>query len=77
MLPVSSKSTSSSLTVATADAMVNDDNVHVWVWEFDDLKKFLSKERAISNALSAYINHELRSKLVNTGNAMSNLDQCR
>ena len=61
--------------LASADAMVHDEKgVIVWVWEYDELRAFLAKERQISNALSAYINHELRSKLVQTGIAMSDLD---
>ena len=62
------------LSSASADAMVHGDSVSVWVWDFNELKTFLESERAISNALSAYINHDLRKKLISTGIAMSDLD---
>jgi hypothetical protein len=63
-----------SLPSASADAMVDGEYVYVWVWDYNELKHFLANERAISNALSAYINHELRKKLIATGVAMSDLD---
>jgi hypothetical protein len=59
---------------ASADAMVDGDDSYVWVWDFDELKHFLAGERAISNAFSAYVNHDLRKKLIATGVAMSDLD---
>jgi hypothetical protein len=34
----------------------------------------LKREREVSNALSAYVNHDLRNKLINTGISISDLD---
>ena len=54
--------------LATAHAIVEDDDVAVvYEWDFPQLKRSLQRERAISNALSAYINHDLRDKLVKAG----------
>lgn len=52
---------------ATAHAVVEDDDAVVYEWDFSQLKTSLQKERAVSNALSAYINHDLRDKLVKAG----------
>jgi hypothetical protein len=53
--------------LATAHAVVEDDDAVVYEWDFAQLKSSLQKERAVSNALSAYINHDLRDKLVKAG----------
>lgn len=48
---------------ATADAVVDTDVVVAYVWDFDRLKEYLTEEREVRNALSAYMNHDLRAKL--------------
>lgn len=53
---------SSSSTTASADAVVEDDVV-AYIWDFDGLKDYLGGEREVCNALSAYMNHDLRAKL--------------
>ena len=50
-------------TMATADAVVESDEVVAYVWEFESLRSYLRKEREVRNALSAYLNHDLRAKL--------------
>jgi hypothetical protein len=60
--------------LATADAVVAGGDAVVWEWSFSELKAYLKNHREVSNALSAYINYELRTKLINTGLAMSDLD---
>ena len=67
-------SEASSLPVASADAVVETEDTIVWEWEFSDLKEFLEGEREVSNALSAYVNHDLRKKLIDTGVSMAELD---
>ena len=47
---------------ATADAVV-DTPVVAYAWEFDSLKEYLQDQREVRNALSAYMNHDLRAKL--------------
>ena len=49
-------------TTASADAFVQEEMV-AYVWDFDTLKEFLGGEREVCNALSAYMNHDLRTKL--------------
>lgn len=63
-----------SLPLASADAMVEEDGITVWEWDFEKLKNVLGSEREVSNALSAYVNHDLRRKLIDTGVSMSDLD---
>jgi hypothetical protein len=53
--------------LASADAVVGDGGASVWEWEFRKLSSFLENEREVANALSAYINHDLREKLISTG----------
>lgn len=60
--------------LATADAIVEGaDGAVVWEWSFSELKEYLKNHREVSNALSAYINYDLRTKLINTGLSMSDL----
>jgi hypothetical protein len=59
--------------LATADAIVEGDGAVVWEWSFSELKEYLKNHREVSNALSAYINYDLRKKLINTGLSMSDL----
>lgn len=47
---------------ATADAVVEQEVV-AYAWDFDRLKDYLVEEREVRNALSAYMNHDLREKL--------------
>jgi CRP-like cAMP-binding protein len=58
---------------AVADA-VADTNCRVWEWDFEQLKTFLRGEHEVSNALSAYLSHDLRAKLARTGVTLSQLD---
>lgn len=51
------------VTAATADALVDDTEAVVFVWDFDELKDYLLQEREVRNALSAYMNFDLRAKL--------------
>lgn len=60
--------------LATADAIVEGDGAVVWEWSFSELKGYLRNHREVSNALSAYINYDLRTKLINTGLSMIDLD---
>ena len=60
--------------LATADAIVAGGGAVVWEWTFSELKEYLKNHREVSNALSAYINYDLRTKLINTGLSMSDLD---
>jgi hypothetical protein len=53
--------------LATAHAVVEAGDAVVYEWDFAQLKTSLQQERAVSNALSAYINHDLRDKLVKAG----------
>ena len=51
---------------ATADAVVDTKGavpVVAYCWDFDPLKNYLQGEREVRNALSAYMNHDLREKL--------------
>lgn len=50
-------------TIATADAVVQDKVAVAYWWDFDSLKCYLRGDREVSNALSAYMNHDLRAKL--------------
>jgi hypothetical protein len=59
---------------ATADAIVDDDEGVAWVWDFEELRMYLKGEREVSNALSAYINHDLRTKLAKAGISMTEID---
>ena len=60
--------------LATADAEVEENGAVAWEWSFERLKHFLANERETSNALSAYINHDLRAKLVKTVTSMADVD---
>jgi hypothetical protein len=53
---------------------VEEDEIVVCEWDFGALQAFLKGEREVSNALSAYVNHDLRNKLINTGVSISDLD---
>jgi hypothetical protein len=53
---------------------VEEDEIVVWEWDFGTLQVFLKGEREVSNALSAYVNHDLRDKLINAGVSISDLD---
>ena len=70
--------TNSKQNVATADAVVGggsgDRPATVYVWDYNELKQNLLHERSISNALVAYLSHDLRVKLVNAGVSMLELD---
>jgi hypothetical protein len=50
--------------LATADAIIEDGGATVWVWSFSGLRRNLANEREVSNALSAYMNYDLRAKLI-------------
>ena len=58
--------------LATADVIVELDDAVVWEWSFETLQAFLEKERLISNALAAYINYDLRAKIINTSTSVTN-----
>jgi hypothetical protein len=49
--------------IATADAIVESSEVVAYVWDFVSLRDYLKGEREVRNALSAYMNHDLREKL--------------
>jgi len=49
---------------ASADAIVGPGGAVVWYWSFDTLQNYLKANRQVSNALSAYISHDLRAKLM-------------
>lgn len=59
------------LPLASADAIIEENEILVWEWDFTELKSFLEGEREVSNALSAYINHDLRQKIIRTGVSLS------
>ena len=61
----------SSGTTASADAVVQEEVV-AYVWDFDSLKDFLGGEREVRNALSAYMNHDLRAKLASLTTSADN-----
>jgi len=51
----------------TVDVIVDSDIIIIWVWDFDELKDFLDHDKiGVSNALQAYIGHELREKLTDS-----------
>ncbi|CAB9500345.1 cNMP [Seminavis robusta] len=50
-------------TMATADAVAETDTVVAYVWDFENLRDYLQGEREVRNALSAYMNYDLRAKL--------------
>lgn len=53
---------------ATANVMVSSQQPAVFLeWKFDRLIPFLQEDRAVRNALSAFINHDLTSKLLRDG----------
>jgi len=52
--------------MATANAVVHDEVTVAYRWDFDSLKDYLRGDREVSNALSAYMNHDLRAKLVSS-----------
>jgi hypothetical protein len=52
---------------ATTDAIVDDNEGFAWVWDFEELRMYLKGQLEVSNALCAYINHDLRTKLAKTG----------
>jgi CRP-like cAMP-binding protein len=56
--------------VATADAIVDTSTglATVWEWDFVELRTYLRGQREVSNALSAFINHDLRAKLMKMAN---------
>jgi len=68
----SSSSSKPSGTIATADATVVTDELVAYVWSFDSLTEYLSGEREVRNALSAYMNHDLRAKLAALSKATTN-----
>jgi hypothetical protein len=63
-----SGSSKDSSTTASADVVVEQEVV-AYVWDFDSLKDFLAGEREVSNALAAYMNHDLRDKLASMNNS--------
>jgi len=68
----SSSSSKPSGTIATADATVVTDELVAYAWSFDSLTEYLSGEREVRNALSAYMNHDLRAKLAALSEATTN-----
>lgn len=60
---------SNSSLVANESIVVESDDVTVYTWEFDELKPFLDSHVLVSNALLAYISHELREKLAHSWDA--------
>jgi CRP-like cAMP-binding protein len=62
---------SSHAMAATADAIVDDEEAVAYVWEFEELKEYLHHEREVRNALSAYMNHDLRAKLASLNHQSS------
>jgi hypothetical protein len=59
-------------TMATADAVVESSELVAYVWDFVSLKDFLKGEREVHNALSAYMNHDLRAKLASLNASTTN-----
>lgn len=49
---------------ASANVIVDKGEAQAYVWEFETLRNFLKSERQVSNALSAYMNYDLRQKLL-------------
>ena len=56
---------------ASADAVVEPGGAVVWCWSFDTLQSYLHTNRYVSNALSAYISHDLRAKLMVSSSSSS------
>lgn len=59
-------------TMATADAVVESNEVVAYVWDFVSLRDYLKGEREVRNALSAYMNHDLREKLASLNASTAN-----
>jgi len=56
-------STNSLSFVANESIIVESDIVTIYTWDFEELKSYLDTHVLVSNALLAYISHELREKL--------------
>jgi len=56
------------INLARESCVVESDEMTVYVWDFLTLKDFLGHQRAVSNALHAYIGHEMREKLEDAWN---------
>ena len=52
--------------IVSADAIAGENGVTLWTWDFKDLRRNLLKDRTVSNAFSAYVNHDIRIKLALT-----------
>lgn len=56
-------STKSFSFVANESIIVESDIVTIYTWDFEELKSYLDTHVLVSNALLAYISHELQEKL--------------
>jgi len=54
-------------TGASADVVVRNKPAKLLVWEFDELIPYLQEDRQVWNALAAYLNYDLTSKLLQDG----------
>lgn len=57
-----------SSSVANESIIVESDMITLYTWEFDELKSYLDTHLFVSNALLAFISHELREKLAESWN---------
>lgn len=54
--------------IANESVVVKSDMITMYTWEFDELKSYLDTHVLVSNALLAFISHELREKLAQSWN---------
>ena len=51
------------LSLATADVVVDSNGATVYEWDFEELLNYLKLEHEVANALQTFISHDLREKL--------------
>lgn len=59
---------SNTSSIANESVVVKSDMITMYTWEFDELKSYLDTHVLVSNALLAFISHELREKLAQSWN---------
>lgn len=57
---------SNSSSVANESIIVGSDVITLYTWDFDELQSYLKTHVFVSNALLAFISHELREKLADS-----------
>jgi len=66
IIDTNSKDITEGSILSTENVTVDSESMTLWYWDFEELKEYLSTHKDVSNALLAFISHELVEKLTDS-----------